>query len=125
MIDPFSEDIVPLTEAAKTLSRRPNVSTLHRWRLSGIRNVKLETMMFGGRRVTSREALDRFSLASLQQRTATQCQPRLPANANSKLRAPSDLRTSSVSDFLARPAPRPVRRRANRPKAAIKEFSHV
>ena len=60
MIDPFSEEIVPLTEAAKSLPRRPNVSTLHRWRSSGIRNVKLETMMFGGRRVTSLEALDRF-----------------------------------------------------------------
>ena len=59
MIDPLSERIVTLTEAAKLPPRR-NVATLFRWRQAGIRNVKLETMMYGGRRVTSIEALDRF-----------------------------------------------------------------
>jgi hypothetical protein len=59
MIDPNSEQIVTFTEAAKLPPRR-NVATLFRWRQRGIRNVKLETMMYGGRRVTSLEALDRF-----------------------------------------------------------------
>jgi hypothetical protein len=60
MIDPHSERIVTLTEAAKLLPSRPNVATLWRWRTAGIRGVKLETMMIGGRRVTSREKLDTF-----------------------------------------------------------------
>ena len=59
-INPNSEDVVTLTEAARLLPRRPNVATLWRWRKAGIRGVRLETMMYGGRRVTSREALDRF-----------------------------------------------------------------
>ena len=59
MIDPQTEHIVTFTEAAKLPPRR-NVATLFRWRSPGIRNVKLESMMYGGRRVTSLEALDRF-----------------------------------------------------------------
>jgi hypothetical protein len=59
MIDPVSEHIVTFTEAAKLPPRR-NVATLFRWRSPGIRNVKLESMLYGGRRVTSLEALDRF-----------------------------------------------------------------
>ncbi len=59
-IDPQSERLLTLIEAAKLLPRRPHVATLWRWRTSGIRDIKLETMMYGGRRVTSLEALDRF-----------------------------------------------------------------
>jgi hypothetical protein len=59
MIDPHTEHIVTLTEASKLPPRR-NVATLFRWGSAGIRDVKLETMMYGGRRVTSLEALSRF-----------------------------------------------------------------
>ncbi|MBX3437201.1 MAG: DUF1580 domain-containing protein [Planctomycetaceae bacterium] len=38
----------------------PNISTLHRWRLHGVRGHKLETVLVGGRRFTSDEALERF-----------------------------------------------------------------
>ena len=64
MIDPEREEIVTLTAATKTTPCRPNVATLWRWRTKGIRGIRLETMMIGGRRVTSREALSRFFAAT-------------------------------------------------------------
>ena len=44
----------------KHLGRRISPSTLHRWRLRGCRGVKLETLLIGGTRTTSTEALQRF-----------------------------------------------------------------
>lgn len=60
MIDLETESLVTFAEAAKSLPGRPNISTLHRWRLSGCRGTKLETCLIGGRRYTSLEALSRF-----------------------------------------------------------------
>src|SRR5262245_61810153 len=60
MIDPQSEDIVFLTDVPKSLPNRPNVTTVWRWHLRGVRGVKLETLLMGGRRATSHEALGRF-----------------------------------------------------------------
>lgn len=42
------------------LGRRLSPSTLHRWRLRGCRGVKLETILVGGTRTTSADALARF-----------------------------------------------------------------
>ena len=61
MIDLSSEEILTFSQAAATLPNRPHASTWHRWRLKGVRGVRLETIMVGGRRYTSREALERFS----------------------------------------------------------------
>lgn len=65
MIDALSEQIISLTEAAKILpqrrgGKRPHVSCVYRWTLSGCRGVKLESIQVGGTRCTSREALGRF-----------------------------------------------------------------
>ncbi len=60
MIDHEHEHLLSMTEAAKSLPGRPNVATLWRWRTSGCRGVKLETVLSGGRRYTSVEALRRF-----------------------------------------------------------------
>lgn len=60
MIDPETESLVSLTDAAKSEPSRPNVTTVWRWHLRGVRGVKLETTLQGGRRYTSREALRRF-----------------------------------------------------------------
>lgn len=43
--------------------RRLSLATLHRWRLNGVRGVKLETVLIGGLRYTSREAIDRMIAA--------------------------------------------------------------
>jgi Protein of unknown function (DUF1580) len=60
MVDINREQLLTFTEAAKLLPGRPNVATLWRWRTAGCRGVKLETVLVGGKRYTSREALQRF-----------------------------------------------------------------
>ncbi|MCE5268690.1 MAG: DUF1580 domain-containing protein [Planctomycetaceae bacterium] len=57
--------MLSLADAAKTLpfrrsGKRPNISTLYRWALRGIRSIRLETVLIGGQRCTSKEALARF-----------------------------------------------------------------
>jgi len=61
MVDIHSESVLSLAQAASSLPGRPHLSTIHRWRLHGIRGIKLETFLIGGRRFTSRESLERFS----------------------------------------------------------------
>jgi hypothetical protein len=61
MIDISSERLLTFTEAAKLLPGNVHLSTLHRWRLSGTRGVKLESCLVGGKRLTSAEALQRFA----------------------------------------------------------------
>jgi len=68
MIDLKSETPLALAQAAKLipptrLDRPVHVSTLVRWIVHGVRGVKLEAARVGGRWVTSREALERFSAA--------------------------------------------------------------
>lgn len=66
MIDVDVEEPLSLPDAAKSLPGRPSLCTLHRWARRGIGNQRLETVLVGGRRFTSREALQRF----IEQRTA-------------------------------------------------------
>src|SRR5262245_29296010 len=57
----LSEHLLTLNHAARTLpGGGVHVSTIHRWRLRGVRGVRLETLMRGGVRYTSTEALERF-----------------------------------------------------------------
>ena len=55
------EHLMSFSAAAKSLPGRPNIATLWRWRTRGVRGVILESILIGGRRFTSREALERFS----------------------------------------------------------------
>ena len=64
MIEFHSETLIPLTEAARSLPVPCHVSTLHRWHLRGVRGIKLETTVVGGRRFTTVEALKRFRAAT-------------------------------------------------------------
>lgn len=64
-IDPTTESLLSLTEAAKSLpprrgGKRPHVSCLYRWTKTGCKGVILESLQCGGTRVTSQEALARF-----------------------------------------------------------------
>jgi hypothetical protein len=61
MIDLSTERLCTFLQAAKTLPGHVHLSTLHRWRLRGIRGIKLETILVGGKRLTSAEALQRFA----------------------------------------------------------------
>jgi hypothetical protein len=60
MIDFNSESLISFQEATQHAPGEPHISTLHRWRLRGIRGVRLETCLIGGKRFTTKEALDRF-----------------------------------------------------------------
>ena len=63
-IDIHREHLLTFPQAAKRLPGHPHLSTLHRWRLHGVRGTRLETCRIGGKRFTSREALERFALAT-------------------------------------------------------------
>lgn len=62
MIDLETEPLLTLAQAARSLpgGGSVNISTIHRWRLRGSRGVKLETVLRGGVRYTSAEAIRRF-----------------------------------------------------------------
>lgn len=62
MIDVSTERPITFNQAAKLLpdGRRPNFSTWWRWSVHGLRGVKLETVLCGGRRCTTVEAVARF-----------------------------------------------------------------
>jgi hypothetical protein len=73
MLDITTEDTLTLTDACKVLPRgrngaRPQLSTLLRWVLEGVRGldgrlVRLEAVRLGRKWVTSRQALQRFTTA--------------------------------------------------------------
>jgi hypothetical protein len=56
-----SGELLSLAEAARTLPGRPGPSTLWRWRTRGIRGVRLATVLIGGRRYVSKQALAAFA----------------------------------------------------------------
>jgi len=61
-IDIAIEKPISFNEAAKYLpeGRRPSFSTWWRWFKTGIAGVKLDTILIGGQRCTSAEAVARF-----------------------------------------------------------------
>lgn len=64
-IDITNEEVVTLSQAteyvpARGRANKVHVSTIYRWALRGIGGVRLETVMVGGTRCTSVEALLRF-----------------------------------------------------------------
>ena len=64
-IDLTRERPISFNEAAKYLPRgyRPHLSTWWRWHKHGIKGVRLETVVLGGRRYTTAEAVQRFASA--------------------------------------------------------------
>lgn len=58
MIDTESETLVKLIDAK--IPGRPHVSTRWRWALHGVRGQRLESVVVGGVRYTSHEAVRRF-----------------------------------------------------------------
>jgi hypothetical protein len=78
MIDPQSEKLLSFPQATIFLQSHPHICTLHRWRLRGITGIRLETVRIGGRRFTSREALERFNAAVTAAADGTPAQTRTP-----------------------------------------------
>jgi hypothetical protein len=60
MIDIRSEQLKTFAEASKGLPGRPHPSTFWRWHRRGVRGIRLEAVVIGGRRYTSVEAIQRF-----------------------------------------------------------------
>ncbi len=64
MIDVQNENLIPFRDVPgwckEHLGNRVHPTTVHRWRLRGSRGIKLETLLAGGTRYTSAEALRRF-----------------------------------------------------------------
>lgn len=64
-IDLKIETAMTLAKAARTVPGGPvHVSTVHRWRMKGVRGVRLETFLRGGIRYTTDEAIERFFAAT-------------------------------------------------------------
>ncbi|MHB8956041.1 MAG: DUF1580 domain-containing protein [Pirellulaceae bacterium] len=64
-IDLTTETPKTLAKAAHTLpGGAVHVSTMHRWRMKGVRGVRLETFLRGGIRYTTDEAIRRFFAAT-------------------------------------------------------------
>ena len=65
MIDIQTETVVPIAEAPQHIPGRPSLATVWRWVLNGTRAAgKLESILIGGRRFTSVEAIQRFAQQS-------------------------------------------------------------
>ena len=75
--------LLSATAAAELVLGRPvDDSTVRRWRIYGLRGVKLETAMAAGRRVTTEAAVRRFLVGVDEAKAETAAlQPRAPTNA--------------------------------------------
>jgi hypothetical protein len=64
-IDPTNEQLIPFNAAREAFpgGKRLALQTVHRWRQKGVRGTKLETILIGGSRFTSAEAIQRFIAA--------------------------------------------------------------
>ena len=63
MIDFTEEEPITLRQATRILPGRRgrvNIATVWRWVTEGRRGVRLESLLIGGRRFTSRQAIQRF-----------------------------------------------------------------
>lgn len=67
MINIASEHLCHLNKAPLSIPGQPHVSTVVRWSRRGLKGITLETILVGGRRFTSVEAIGRF-IAKLSDR---------------------------------------------------------
>jgi hypothetical protein len=79
MVDLMREETIDLAAAARELPGKPHPATIWRWYRHGLRGQRLETVVVGGRRFTSREALARFVEAITRARTEFPTQAPLAA----------------------------------------------
>lgn len=77
------EHLLTLAEACRRMPGRPSICSLWRWYRHGVRGAKLETVVIGGRRYTSIEALERFAEATT---AAADGQPRPVRTARQRQR---------------------------------------
>ena len=56
-------ELLTLTQVARSIPGRPHISTVFRWCRVGIRGVRMGYVRFGRRMLVPREAMDRFATA--------------------------------------------------------------
>lgn len=61
-IDLMSDELLTLPQFCK-LAGGVNLSTAHRWRMRGIRGIKLQCLRIGGKRFVTRRAAEEFIAA--------------------------------------------------------------
>jgi hypothetical protein len=76
-IDRTAETVIPITEASPHFPGKPHIATIWRWSLRGVRGAFLETLVVGGRRFTSVEAIERF----IARTNAVAAGPSVPAQS--------------------------------------------
>ena len=59
-MDTDFEDLIPLQAVCRLIPGGVHISSIHRWRLRGVRGVRLQTVLLGGRRFVSKAALEDF-----------------------------------------------------------------
>jgi hypothetical protein len=115
-IDFNLEQILSFAEAAKYVASRfrgqrngLHLSTVHRWASRGIKGVRLESIVVGGTRCTSAEALQRFftRLAGDDGAAASTGSPTSPSDPTSPATSPAltaarQRRVAEAKDELAR-----------------------
>lgn len=100
MIDVNKEQLIPLTVAAREQvnargERGVAVSTLFRWWTRGNKGIRLETVLRGGSRMTSREALQRFFTATTLENSGQETSP--PASPPVKSHTRERLKRNTVA----------------------------
>lgn len=80
MINLSTETIFPVSDAPKHIPGRPSKASCWRWVLQGVGGIKLESILIGGKRYTSHEAVQRFG----DRRTAAIDGDTLPTQTNTQ-----------------------------------------
>lgn len=60
MIDVTTEKVIAIKDVPTLVPGRPALMTVYRWLNRGVRGRRLETVLVGGKRYTSQEAITRF-----------------------------------------------------------------
>lgn len=96
MIDTRQEPPITLADACQyfpSTSGVAHVRTLYRYATAGLRGITLETVFVGGRRCTSREAIQRFVEAVTVARDGGQAPPRRQTSGRQLAAARRELAT--------------------------------
>ena len=59
-IDPISDYLISLSQATRSLPTRPSPACMWRWYRKGVNGIRLETVVVGGRRYTTKAAWTEF-----------------------------------------------------------------
>ena len=70
------ETLLTVRQAGNEFPGRPSTQTIWRWMHKGVRGVVLESVLIGGHRYTSREAIGRFILDQNNENVTEQKQDR-------------------------------------------------